>query len=382
MPEYLAPGVFVEEAPVLARSIAATDHPVTVFVGCTALGPVGSVSPVIASFAAFKRHYGGLGDLRTGGGRRLVNHVAHAARCFFAEGGRRLRIVRVSGGDGRAPSLRGYRSALRKAHGIAGLTTVAAPGSAAIPAVAAGVRQALLDHAARLGSRCFVLLDPDVAISPVDAARLAAGLNARAAALYYPWIEVANPNTRSALMVPPSGPLAGIVARVDRARGLHRAPANEVIQTALGLERVLSAAESDRLNPAGVNALRQFPARGIRVWGARTLSSDPEWKYLNVQRYLGYLEQSVREGLDWAVFEPNDESLWAATRQAVDAFLYKEWRAGCLVGSRPGQAFFVRCDRSTMTRADIRQKRLVILVGCAPVKPAEFVVLRVTRRTA
>lgn len=382
MPEYLAPGVFVEETGFRARAIAGVDNPATVFVGCTRLGPVGSLSPAIGSFAAFRRQYGGLADLRTGGGARPVNHVAHAARCFFAEGGTRLHIVRVAGGDGRAPSLRGYRAALRRVQGLAGLTTVAAPGSSALPALAAGVRQALLDHADKVGSRCFVLLDPEPALTPAAAQALGTGLDGQGAALYYPWIDVANPNTRAAVRVPPSGPLAGILARVDRTRGLHRAPANEIIQTAQRLERVLTAAQSDQLNPAGVNALRQFPARGIRVWGARTLSSDPEWKYLNVQRYTAFIEHSVSAGTAWAVFEPNGQPLWTATKQAVEAFLLDQWRAGRLAGSKPEEAFFVRCDRSTMTVTDIRNRRLVILLGIAMVRPAEFVIVRVIQRTA
>lgn len=382
MPDYLAPGVFVEEISFRARRIAPADNPVTVFIGCTKLGPVGRLSSVIGSFAAFQRQYGGLGDLRVGGGVRLVNHVAHAARCFFAEGGRHLHVVRVAGGEGRAPSLRGYESALRRAERVAGLTTVAAPGSSTLPALAADVRQALIDHAARLGTRCFVLLDPGPAATPADVTGLTTGLDSRAAALYYPWIEVANPNTRADLAVPPSGPLAGIMARVDRARGLHRAPANEVIQSARRLERVLTAAEAEQLNLNAVNALRQFPARGIRVWGARTLSSDPEWKYLNVQRYAAYLEHSIRAGTSWAVFEPNGAPLWEAAKEAVDALLYDEWRAGRLVGSKAEQAFFVRCDRSTMTRADISQGRLVMLIGIALTKPAEFILMRVTQRTA
>jgi hypothetical protein len=382
MPEYLAPGVFVEEVSFRSRTIEPADAAVTVFVGPTARGRAGVLSPVIGSFAAFQRDYGGLAELRIGGGQRLVNHVAHAAQAFFREGGRRLRIVRVGGGDGRSPSLRGYQAALRGVDRIQGLRTVAAPGSSALPALADDVRAALIAHAAHSGRRSCVLLDPDPSTPPASAKALAAAFDSPDAALYYPWIAVRGPTTGRDLLIPPSGAVAGILARVARTRGPHRAPGNEPIDSAIGLERKLGTAEADSLNPAGVSVLRQFPTRGIRVWGAHTLSSDPEWKYLNVRRYFAYLEHSIGEGTQWAVFEPNDEPLWAQVRLVVSGFLLDEWRAGRLQGGTPDEAYFVRCDRSTMAAADIRARRLVALVGFAPLRPAEFVIFRIVQRTA
>ncbi len=382
MPEYLAPGVYVEEVSFRARTIEPAPTPATVFIGPTARGRRGAMSRVLGSFAAFQRAYGGLGDLRIGGGQRLVNHVAHAARCFFAEGGRQLRIVRVAGGDGRSPSLRGYQSALRAVARLDGLRMVAAPGSPALPVLADDVRQALIDHAAQAAGRSFVLLDPDPSTSGRSVQALAAAFDSPDAALYYPWLKVRSPTTGRDLLLPPCGAVAGIIARVDGTRGLHKAPGNEPVGVATGLQRALSAAESNQLNPAGVSVLRQFPSRGIRVWGARTLSSDPEWKYLNVRRYFAYLEHSIVKGTQWTVFEPNDEPLWAQLRHVIGGFLLDEWRAGRLLGRKPEEAYFVKCDRSTMTVRDIRARRLVALVGFAPLRPAEFVTLRVEQSTA
>lgn len=381
MPEYLAPGTYDAESDRRARVIAPLDLPVTVFIGPTRRGPVGQPSPVMRSFAEFRRVYGGLGALRLNGDRRLVNHVAYAARCFFDEGGGRLRIVRVAGGHGRAPSLRGYLAALRKVSALPGLRTVAAPGSSALPLLADPVRRALLAHALKTAPRCFALLDPRPAMQPAEVRTLASAIDSAFAALYYPWIMVRNPSTGRDLAVPPAGPVAGVIARTDRERGLHRSPANTLLRSATGLARTLSATQSDQLNPVGVNAVRRLPGRGIRVWGARTLSSDPEWRYVSIRRYLASLEHAIRRGIGWVGSEPNDPQLWASVRLAVGDFLYQEWRAGGLPGARPEEAFFVRCDRSTMTPSEIINRRLVVSLGCAALKPAEFVVFRITHRT-
>jgi phage tail sheath protein FI len=381
MPAYLAPGTYDVANDRRARVIAPIDLPVTVFIGPTRRGPVGQPSPVLRSFAEFRRVYGGLGALRLDGNRRLLNHVAHAARCFFDEGGGRLRVVRVSGGHGGVPSLRGYLTALRKVSTLPGLRTVAAPGSSALPLLADPVRRALLAHALKTAPKCFALLDPRPTLQPAEVRTLASTIDSAFAALYYPWIMVRNPSTGRDLAVPPSGPLAGVIARTDRERGLHRSPANTLLRSATGLVRTLSAAQSDQLNPAGVNAIRRLPGRGIRVWGARTLSSEPEWRYVSIRRYLASLEHAIRRGIGWVGSESNDPQLWATVRLAVGDFLYQEWRAGRLPGARPEEAFFVRCDRSTMTPSEIANCRLVVSLGCAALKPAEFVMFRITHRT-
>lgn len=202
-------------------------------------------------------------------------------------------------------------------------------------------------------------------------------------ALYYPWVVVADPTgKRAELTVPPAGFIAGICVRTDVDRGVHKAPANEVVMGALRFEQEVNKFQQELLNPNGINCLRSFPGRGHRVWGGRTLSSDPEWKYVNVRRYFLYLERSIEKSTQWAVFEPNGEALWANIRSAVEDFLFNEWKNGRLLGSTPKEAYFVRCDRSTMTQNDIDNGRMVCTVGVAALTPAEFVIFRIGQKTA
>ena len=202
-------------------------------------------------------------------------------------------------------------------------------------------------------------------------------------ALYHPWVVMADPTGRRLeLTAPPSGFLAGVYANTDVTRGVHKAPANEVVQGALRFEQDINTFQQELLNPSGINCLRSFPGRGHRVWGGRTLSSDPEWKYVNVRRYFNYLERSIEKSTQWAVFEPNGEALWGNVRSAVDDFLFNEWKNGRLLGDNPKLAYFVRCDRSTMTQNDIDNGILVCQVGVAALKPAEFVVFRIGQKTA
>jgi phage tail sheath protein FI len=200
------------------------------------------------------------------------------------------------------------------------------------------------------------------------------GIDSSYAVLYAPWVTIHNGTQLLAL--PPSGMVAGVISRVDRERGIHKAPANEVIRGITGFERDIARSEQSVLNPQGVNVLKTLQGRGHRVWGARTLSSDPEWKYVNVRRYAIYLERSIQKGLQWVVFEPNAEPLWRAVRTTLDAFLNREWRQGALRGEKPGDAYFVQADRRTMTQEDIDQGRLNVIVGVAMAKPAEFTLLK------
>ena len=217
---------------------------------------------------------------------------------------------------------------------------------------------------------------------------LRGGIDSTRAALYYPWVITPNPLTGSnslqplEIALPPSGFVCGIYARSDVERGVHKAPANQVVRGALRFEPAINAAQQELLNPIGVNCLRAFSGRGLRVWGARTLSNDPEWKYLNVRRYFNYLGASIDRGTQWAVFEPNNDTLWANVRATISDFLDNEWRSGALLGNKPEQAYFVRCDRTTMTQDDLDHGRLVCLVGVAMVKPAEFMILRIDQMTA
>ena len=199
------------------------------------------------------------------------------------------------------------------------------------------------------------------------------------AAFYFPWIKVYNPLTKQDSLIPPSGHIAGIYAKTDVERGVFKAPANEVVVGARSLEFQITKANQDFLNPRGVNCIRVFPARGIRVWGARTCSTNTLWKYISVRRYFLYVGESIDEGTQWVVFEPNDEKLWARVNQTITQFLTTEWRNGALMGTKPSEAFFVKVDRTTMTQADIDNGKLICIIGLAVVKPAEFVIFRLTQ---
>lgn len=209
--------------------------------------------------------------------------------------------------------------------------------------------------------------------------------------LYYPWINVVDSATDETVLIPPGGHVAGIYARTDDERGVHKAPANEEVRGLLladrgdtrPLEFTITKGEHDELNPVGVNVIRDFrhANRGIRVWGARTRSADPLWKYVNVRRLFIFLEKSIDEGTQWVVFEPNDEPTWAAVRRSITNFLVRVWRDGALMGPTQDDAFFVKCDRTTMTDDDILNGRLICYIGVAPVRPAEFVIIRISQKT-
>ncbi|MBJ6127185.1 phage tail sheath family protein [Microvirga splendida] len=202
------------------------------------------------------------------------------------------------------------------------------------------------------------------------------------AAFYYPWIQVADPQSGALKHVPPGGNVLGIYARTDTERGVFKAPANETVRGAVELRFDINDRAQEVLNPRGVNAIRSFPGRGIRVWGARTLSSNGLWKYVSVRRLFIFLERSIYEGTQWVVFEPNDDRLWARVTDTVRLFLRTQWRNGALFGRTEKEAFFITCDRTTMTQDDILNGRLICEIGIAPVRPAEFVIFRIFQHTA
>lgn len=201
------------------------------------------------------------------------------------------------------------------------------------------------------------------------------------AALYHPWVKVFDPLDKRNIAIPPSGSIAGIYARSDNSRGVHKAPANEIVRGCVALDCQYNKGEQDILNPIGVNLIRFFTGQGIRVWGARTLSSNAQWKYINVRRLFIFLEESVKRNTDWVVFEPNDEELWARVRSSLDNFLTGVWRDGALAGTSPSEAYFIKIDRTVMTQDDIDNGRLICIIGVSPVKPAEFVIFRFTQFT-
>ena len=249
-----------------------------------------------------------------------------------------------------------------------------------------GITDALIDQCERLKDRFAILQSQQGAFAP---AGLRPTVTSKYGGFYYPWIKVPDRTTGVAVEIPPGGHIAGIYARSDIERGVHKAPANEVIRglfidptdPAAGLSVQVTKGQQDILNPKGVNVLRNFPGRGNLVWGARTTTLDPDWKYVNVRRLFIFVEESIDEATQWVVFEPNDEPLWARVRRSVSDFLTRLWMDGMLQGKAKEEAYFVRCDRTTMTQADIDNGRLIMLIGIAPVKPAEFVIFRIGQWT-
>jgi phage tail sheath protein FI len=243
------------------------------------------------------------------------------------------------------------------------------------------VQLEMIAHCELMGDR-MAILDSPPGLNPQQVKEWRvdkAGYDSAFAVLNYPWIKTANPATGEIGYMPPSGHIAGIWGRNDDTRGVHKAPANEVIRGAISLEMQVTKNEHDLLNPVGINVIRSFPSRGTRLWGARTLSSDPAWRYVNVRRLFNYLEESILIGTNWVVFEPNDEALWARVRRTISAFLVNEWRKGALFGRTPDEAFYVKCDAETNPSESIDAGQLVCEIGVAPVKPAEFVVFRLAQ---
>ncbi len=252
----------------------------------------------------------------------------------------------------------------------------------AIPGiVSANVQMALVSHCEKLGSRFAVLDMPMTAKTVADVLQHRDIVDSDYCAMYHPWLQVFDPLDKKDTFIPPSGSVMGIYARSDGERGVHKAPANEIIANCSGLFVNYNVAEQDLLNPKGVNLIRKFPGAGIRVWGARTASSKALWKYVNVRRLFIYLEESIKANTNWVVFEPNDVGLWSRVRRSIELFLEGVWRTGALVGGSPADAFFVDIGPNTMTQDDIDNGRLICVIGVAPVKPAEFVIFRITQKT-
>lgn len=253
----------------------------------------------------------------------------------------------------------------------------------AVPGVVdPNVQLMLVAHCENLGSRFAVLDMPRDARKVQDIINHRNIFDSQYAALYHPWLEIFDPLDKKNIAIPPSGSMLGIYARSDNTRGVHKAPANEVVRACVGLDVQFNKGEQDILNPKGVNLIRAFPGQGIRVWGARTATSNASWKYINVRRLFIFIEESIKANTNWAVFEPNDEQLWVRVKRTIDVFLTGMWRNGSLAGSSASEAFFVDIGRSTMSQDDIDNGRLVCVIGVAPVKPAEFVIFRLTQKTS
>ncbi len=265
------------------------------------------------------------------------------------------------------------------------LHTAAMAGGTFKPDLFEGVQKAVIAHCENERNR-MAILDTPRGLSPSDALEWRDRLgDTKFSTLYYPWLKVDNPaatNGNKTILVPPSGHMAGIWARTDNTRGVWKAPANESVLGVLNVETQITTGEQETLNPEGVNAIRSFGSRGLKVWGARTLSStDPSWKYINVRRLFNMVESTIMEGTQWVVFEPNDQALWQRVSRTVNAFLLGLWRDGALFGATPEEAFMVKCDRETNTEESINEGKLIVEVGIAPVKPAEFVIFRMSQKS-
>lgn len=311
--------------------------------------------------------------------------------------GERHEVLLTGGSDGNLPGTNAYTGAedavTNRKNGLLALedlediSIVAAPGYSAGYSGADDAGQSrietiqalLIAHAERMKYRIAVLDSPDgMSVGAVREFR--SRIDSKWAALYYPWVTVVDPVTEAELDLPPSGFVSGIYARNDVERGVHKAPANEVVRLAVDFEIPVNRGQQEVLNPEGVNCLRFFEGRGHRVWGARTATSDGEWKYVPLRRYFAYLERSIDKGTQTFVFEPNGQRLWDNVRRTVEDFLFNEWKNGRLMGLKPEEAYFVKCDRSTMTQNDIDNGRLVCLIGVAPLRPAEFVIFRIGQK--
>jgi phage tail sheath protein FI len=393
---YLSPGVYVEEVDRGSKPIEAVGTSTAGFLGTCNKGPVNK--PVfITNWSQYVNTFGDFKD---------SEHLAHAVYGFFNNGGGRAFVCNVGSTGGGAPMAAapakegdkpaapakpsagdakkltgmfigedkgpGKRTGLKTFEDIDEINLVMAPGVTE-PAVV----DALLTHCEVRKDR-FAILDSPEVIEDGGVDKLPKPRDSKYGAYYFPWIEVYDPE-KGNIFVPPSGHMAGIYARSDSERGVHKAPANEIVRGALGLRYSVSRGEQDILNPKGINCIRDFSrrGRGIRVWGARTISSDASWRYINVRRLFIMIEQSIELGTQWVVFEPNDHSLWKKITRDIRAFLYRIWRTGALFGKTPEEAFYVKCDEETNPPEVIDAGQVITEIGICPVKPAEFVIFRI-----
>ena len=385
-PEFIAPGVYLEESPSGVRHIAGVSTSVTAFVGTARRGKYHQPTKV-QNFAEFERLFGGLW---------LRSFLGFAVRDFFLNGGTEALIVRVGrGGQLKAADLIGATRRKQRT-GLYALLKDEPFNLLCIPPYNANqnVDDEVARAAARLceEQRAFLILDGDsrwASASDAATAMRSNPLRSANAALYFPRLRDANPLRAGALEnFPACGAIAGVFARTDSQRGVWKAPAGleAGLNGVAGLAVNMGGREQDILNPLGLNLLRTQPAAGIVVWGSRTAAGADalasEWKYIPVRRLALFLEESIRRGTSWAVFEPNGEPLWAAIRLNVGAFLQQLFRQGAFQGDTPSKACFVKCDRTTMTADDLAKGRLVFEAGFAPLKPAEFIVLRFMIQTS
>ncbi len=351
MPEYLAPGVYIEETPFRSHPIPGVPTNLAGFIGLARDASAAAIA--VSSFAEFEQKLGS----------SVTGYLSYAVKGFFENGGKQCSIVTIN-------STQTIDDGLNLLDG-ADVSIVACPDEHSLPDAAAKIVQ----HCGQRKDRFAILQSP---AEPPAPAMHNPPVESSYAAYYFPWLQVAGLSGAPVATVPPCGHIAGVYARMDSEHGVFRAPAGVQILGVHALQQNVTENDANLLNERGINSLRAFPGRGILVWGARTTSPDSEWKYISIRRLIVYIEQSLQQGLRWTVFEPGGPPVWQAVVQDVQNFLLGLWRSGGLVGTTPEQAYFVRCDHSTMTQADVDAGRLVMVVGIAPVRPAEFVIIRIT----
>lgn len=353
MSRLFRPGVYIEEISASPLPIPPSDTSTAAFLGETKFGP--DTPTPVTSWQQFQTVFGGFF-----GNEKFLPYAVWG---FFENGGVRCFVCRVTDGD--------YFAALAKLETTEPVSIVYSPNALTI----SGLADALIAHCEK--HKRFCIFDALKDQAPVEVAKPRA---TSFAALYYPWIHVKPIGAVQVCLVPPGGHVAGIYTRTDNTVGIHKAPAAQVVKGAIGLEREVTQGQQDNLNPQGVNCIRSFVGRGILVWGARTLSDDAEFKYVNVRRLTIFLEESIQRGTSWVVFEANVEATWAKVRAQVEDFLMACWRKGMFAGATPQEAFFVRCDKSTMTQKDVAEGKLYVWVGVAVIRPAEFVILHISHK--
>jgi len=368
---YLSPGVYVEEVDRGTKPLEMVGTSTCGFVGESAVGPVNQ--PILCTnWSTFTKHFGDFEN---------SDYLAHAVYGFFNNGGGICYVLNVgteTEGDKKGKAAKyigadggpGARTGLKAFEDVDDINILVAPGQ-----TDPVIQDAVLSHCENMRYR-FAILDSPELIEKGGVDKLPKPRDSKYGAYYFPWVEVYDPN-KGNIFQPPSGYMAGVYARVDSERGVHKAPANEIVRGALGLKYNITKGEQDILNPKGINCIRAFPNRGIRAWGARTISSDASWRYINVRRLFNMVEQSIELGTQWAVFEPNDQRLWKRITRDLGAFLMRLWRQGALFGKTPEEAFYVKCDEETNPPEVIDAGQLVCEIGMCPVKPAEFVIFRI-----
>lgn len=404
MPNYLTPGVYVEEVESGSKPIEMGATNIVGFLGIAEKGPVNEPT-MVTNWTQYNKLFGGL---------HANGWLAHGVYQFFQNGGSKCYINNLAeakvkekkADDKKADDKKsadalpeapvktpviqnplditkliigkdegvGKKTGLCAFEPITDISLVCAPG-----VYEPAAQDAILSHCEKMRFRVAVLDAPETLEKGIDTMPIPR--DSTMGAYYFPWVKMYDPVLDADVFAPPSGGVAGIYGRVDSTRGVHKAPANEILRGAIGVKYNLTDAEQELLNPRGINCIREFSGRGIRVWGARTFSSNPEWRYINVRRLFCMVEQAIQAGTNWVVFEPNTRSLWKQITRNLTAFCLRIWKDGALFGDTPEEAFYVRCDDELNPPESIDAGYVVCEVGIAPAKPAEFVVFRISQKS-